>query len=105
MYLVESQISPIVTSNYTIQSGEYLIRFDSSGGSFDITLPDPSIPRKLLLIDVAGQASNGITVKRYTNESIGGQYIDLLLNQNWGTQSGLELVSDGTNWWMIGFLP
>lgn len=89
------------TADYTLSLFDGLIPFDSSGGSFNLFLPNPaSFPNQSYRIADVGAAANSfpITLKRFASENISGLAQDYLLE----AQDGVwEVFSDGTNWYML----
>lgn len=88
------------TSNYTITNIDGTIVADSSGGVFNLTLPDPStvIGRIYRIIDKAGTFNtNNVTLVRFGSEKISGIAASRSLQANWGFYT---ITSDGTDWYL-----
>lgn len=107
MRLISAYEMPaVITANYTIQEDDYIIRYDSHAGVFNIYLPDPSLGRReLKFIDVrSGESdSNGVNLVPFASEKIGGfTGVKNLPMQSGPGQTLFALVSDLTNWWQEG---
>ena len=105
MSYTESQMPAIITSNYTIQEGEEVIRYDSSAGIINIQLPDPSVERRVLrFIDTRASESdsNGVNLLQYGSEKIGGNAVTKNIAPNYGSECGVEFFSDLTHWRQMG---
>ena len=91
----------VTTSTYTVDTtggtnDNILVNY---AGACTITLPTPKLGRQLKIKDISGAAStNNITVSHHGSENIDGSGT-YVLNLNY---AGIELVSDGTNWFVIG---
>lgn len=105
MSYTESQMPSIITANYTVQPYDVVIRYNSSGGVFDIQLPDPSLGRRVLrFIDTrASEAdSTGVNLLQYASEKIGGVAATKNIPANTGVEAGVEFFSDLTHWRQMG---
>lgn len=92
------------SSACTVNSTAYIVTYDSSAGSFNIQLPDPAEKRELIFSDeTAGDwTSNGVTLLQYGSEKISGVAASKVIPPNWGSQSGILLISDGVNYNQVG---
>lgn len=89
-----------VTSINSVTSGAldivYLV--DTSGGSFNFTLPAPVSGHRLVIKDKTGSfQANPLSVLQHSSELIEGLAATKTLSTNWGAWS---LFTDGTNWYM-----
>lgn len=92
----------VKTANYTIASTDVYVYADTTGGAFNLTLPDPStVTNKTFWIKDTGGAfgTNNLTVVRFGSESIEGLASSLVLSANWGMYG---IRSNGTNWFKVG---
>jgi len=90
------------TANHTISAvSDQFILVDTSGGAFNLTLPNPATTNRIFTIkDVAGSlATNAVTIVRFGSEKFEGLAASYAWGQNFGR---LRIVSDGTDWWIIG---
>ncbi|MCP3980743.1 MAG: hypothetical protein GY716_15685 [bacterium] len=96
-------VAPVATRTetsgpYTVVAGDTLILGDATAGAFDVDLPAAatSAGRYLIVkkIDVSG---NAITVDGNSAETIDGAATVVLASQ----YDSVQLVCDGTEWWII----
>lgn len=90
------------TANYTVTSTDYVLFCNSSGGVFNLTLPQPSTVtgRMYRVIDTGGAFNtNNVTLVRFASEQISGLAASKPLTTNWGYY---ELISNGTDWFLGG---
>lgn len=88
-----------VNSNHTVTIAERILLCDSTGGTFNITLPDPSLRKSFKIKDVGGAfGTNNVTLVRFGSENIEGLAASFALASNYGSYI---LFSDGTNWWLL----
>lgn len=88
------------TANYTITAADDIIFIDTSGGAFNLTLPNPStVTGKIYkIIGTSGTMNtNPVTLVRFGSEMIEGLAASKLLQTNWGW---FQVVSNGTNWFV-----
>jgi hypothetical protein len=87
------------TAAYTVLSTDGVVLGDASGGAFTFTLPTAaSISGRLITLMKTDSSANRITIDGNGSETINGDTTRIL-----GAQySFLRLVSDGTNWLIIG---
>lgn len=88
------------TTNYTVTTADRIIFVDSSGGAFNLTLPDPSTATgiEFRIIDSTGNLNaNNVTLVRFATEKISGVAASRALQADWGYY---KLVSNGTDWFL-----
>lgn len=84
-----------VTGNYTIAENEVVLA-DASGGSITVTLPSPS-ESGIITVKKTDSSSNSVVIATPNSESIdGGASLTIT-----GQYVSRELVSDGTNFYII----
>jgi hypothetical protein len=91
-------VSQAKTANYTAATNDTLIKVDSSGGAFDITLPTAvGIDGKEYVIIATAVGSNaGVSLKTTSSQTIGGlASANIILNT---AKDSIRVVSDGANW-------
>lgn len=98
-------ITPIKTANYTASVGE-LVRVDSSGGSFTVTLPAASDGAIVAVFDVTNSCdTHAVTVAPSSGKTVEGDAAGLLVDVE-GAYVGLLYSASGTNWKIQdSFLP
>jgi hypothetical protein len=84
-----------VASSDTNASDDDEILADSSSNSVNITLPTPSQGVRVRVMRIA--SANNVVVERNGTEQIQRQSSNLTLND----LESVELVSDGTDWWIV----
>lgn len=104
--LTPQQMPAVINANYTVQENDYVIRYDSHLGSFNIQLPDPTLGRRVLkFIDVrSGDSdSNGVYLVPFSTERIGGFTGPKQLTAQFGPgQTLFTVYSDLIDWWQEG---
>lgn len=71
---------------------------DTSGASFNFTLPAPVTGHKIIIKDKTGNfQTNPLSVLQHSTEKIEGLAATKLLQTNWGAYS---FFTDGTDWYM-----
>ena len=96
---VSYEVSGVKTAAYTPVAPGEVVRCDTSGGAFTVSLPATHISGDSYIIkDVAGTAdTNNITVDPADADTIDGlssYTID-------GEREALQVISDGTNWMIV----
>ena len=72
---------------------------DTSGGSFNLTLPTPTINVFVTIKDIKGTFNtNNLIIIRNGSEKIENIAANRILNSNW---SSVTFMADGTNWFMF----
>lgn len=87
-----------ITSNRNINCSDTVVRADSSGGSFTLTLPSAATcPSKILRFVLTAAGSNaGLKLATTGGQTIGGlASLNIIMNT---ANDTLEVASDGTNW-------
>jgi hypothetical protein len=101
MSYTESPIGLVTkNANYTILVSDRTILVDTSGGAFNLTLPNPATVTGIIfrIIDKAGFLNtNNLTLVQFAAEMIEGLAASKVFQTNWG---GWDVVSDGTNWYI-----
>lgn len=98
VYLGSGNISS-TTSNHTVAAGERIFLVDTTGGAFNLTLPNPSLRQVVIVKDIAGiLQTNPLTVVRFASESIDGTAADKILRTAYGCWT---FISNGTNWFVL----
>ena len=90
-----------ISSNTTITDTDnnLILLVDTTGGAVTITLPDPTLGRRVVMIkDVADFNENNCTIAPDGSENIDGVAASKVLDQMGGTW---VLISDLTDWWTI----
>jgi hypothetical protein len=82
-------------SPYSASNRDYILA-DASGGAITVTVPSPS-SNSYIGIKKTDSSANVVTVQQNAAETIDGQTSITLEGQN----EYVELVSDGTNWYII----
>lgn len=93
-------VSSVKTSAYTVAPAtDYIVRVDSSGGAFTVTLPASHTSGDMVVIkDVAGSAgTNNVTIDPADADTIDGA-ASVALTVNY---QALSFVSNGTNWFIV----
>lgn len=93
-------VSSVKTANYTASiTADYVIRVDSSGGGFTVSLPAGHAAGDTLVIkDVSGSAgTNNVIIDPNAAETIDGS-ATFTMSVNY---QSVTVVSDGTNWAII----
>lgn len=92
------------TANYTITTSDSMIFMDSSGGAFNLSLPDPATvvsggsTRVYRLVDTKGTLStNNVALVRFGSEKIEGIAASRILQTDWGFW---QLTTNGTDWFL-----
>ncbi len=98
---VKANVTTALTSNYVITAADGKIFCNSSGGSFNVTLPDPStvVGRDFYVIDANGGFSTSafVTLVRFGSEKINGITASRELHAPWGFY---HVTTNGTDWWV-----
>ncbi len=85
------------STTYSVVATDYVILM--TGNAFTATLPAPASGRTLIFKDAAGNAATqNKTISHSASETIDGA-ATYVLNVN---NAAIKLVSDGTNWFVIG---
>lgn len=87
--------------NLVVTDAFGIIKLDSSGGSFEIQLPNPALfaNRTVTFKDVGGAlSSNPVQLTRFANEEIGGMAANYQLEADFGSWN---LWTDGVDWFLI----
>ncbi len=99
------QLTSTKTSAHTVGAADdgRVILIDSSGGSFDLDLPDPTTLRAgfvTRIVDVGGAlVANPVTLDRFGAETIGGVAQDFMFRADFGEW---VLRRNGPNWLISG---
>ncbi len=99
------QLTSTKTSAHTVGAADdgRVILIDSTGGAFDLDLPDPTTLRPgfvTRIVDVGGALStNPVTLDRAGSEQISGVASNYLLRADYGEWT---LRRDGSNWLLVG---
>jgi hypothetical protein len=88
----------VVTSDYSASWTDHVILVDASGGPVTVTLPNPLVIKKDLIIKKIDSSANAVTVAPYGSETIDGASLVILTDQN----SFIHVISNGMNWYVIG---
>ena len=87
------------TGNYTATTADVVIRCDSSGGAFTITLPAASgNGGRFYIIQKTDSSTNAVTIDGNASETVEGATTYLLYKQN----ESLLITCDGSNWQTAG---
>lgn len=97
-YDVDREKATVHSTTGSIGADTTIVLADSSGGNITLTLPDPTVYEKRLIIhhSVGG---NKVTISKYDSDTVvltGGETSDTIIMATQG--DSVELVSDGTNW-------
>ncbi len=88
-----------VSSNYFAEVGNYVLLVDASVGTVIVTMPDPvEAIGKTISVCKVDNSANTVTISPNFIELIAGETSQTLLYDG----EVLELVSDGTNWYLGG---
>lgn len=92
------------TANYTILASDHIIYVDSSGGTFTLTLPNPTTvstattTQTFIIIDTTGNLStNNITLARFGSEKIEGLASSKPLETDWGSYT---ITTNNVDWFV-----
>lgn len=100
VYLNSAANVVTVSSNHTVLSTEYIILLDSSGGVFNLTLPNPNTVQMFIIKCSTGSCqTNPVTIVRNGSEQIDGTAASKVFSVNFGSWM---FVSNGTNWFTVG---
>lgn len=89
-----------VTNNYLCTAANDVVLADVSGGALAVTLPDASASLgKVLTVKKSDSSTNDVTVQT-AGGNIDGN-VSVTLSGSGGAMPALEVVSDGTNWFII----
>jgi hypothetical protein len=83
-------------SAYTVVSADEIVKCDSSGGAFTVTLPTAASYKKPLTIVKVSSDFTGITIDGNGSETINGALTIKIHSQ----YESVTLVSDGSNWFI-----
>jgi hypothetical protein len=89
------------SGNYSLLASDQIALVDTSGGSFTLTLPDPSTVSGhfFYIVDQTGSLGmNPLTLARFAAEMIEGVASSKVFQTAWG---GWTVFSDGTNWFVF----
>ena len=86
------------TTTYAILASDELIKVDTSGGAFTVTLPNATgLAGKEYIIKKMSSDLNTLTIATTSSQTIDGA-----LTQGISTQyTSLTLISDGSNWIIV----
>ena len=92
-----------VTANYTVQAADYMIFCNNAGGGTKvITLPDPTTNGGRLIAVKRVNNGSGSPFNCQVNGLNAQEGPNLTLAQpSSGAVSGVTVMSDGTNWWVV----
>lgn len=92
------------SANYTILSTDRIIYVNTSGGAFNLTLPDPTTvststtTQTFTIIDIGGTLNtNNVTLVRFGSEKIEGLTASKLLQTNWGAY---RITTNNVDWFI-----
>lgn len=85
-----------VSTNTTLTNLNDVVLVNATSAAIDITLPTPS-DGKLFYIKKTDGSANLVNILPSSSETIDGESRNVLLSQ----YDCIELVSDGTNWWVL----
>jgi len=85
-----------VSANTTLTNSNDVVLVNAAGGAINITLPTPS-DGKLFYIKKTDSSVNAVNVLPSSSETIDGESRNVLQGQ----YDSVELISDGTNWWVL----
>lgn len=91
--------SPALASD---QTKLYMRLFDDGVTGRTLTLPDPTSHRNPIWIRVLAAPAGGHTIARFGSENIDGTASNLVIGTLTTQLSDVVLVSDGTDWWIMG---
>jgi hypothetical protein len=92
-----SEVTAVKTSVYSIAASDKIIRVDSTGGAFYLTLPDPALKWFGYIQDVGGMLSTyQVTLLQYSAEMINAIAASRAL---YGDYNLYLVWSDGLNYW------
>lgn len=87
------------TTTYTALVQDDVIKADTSGGAWTLTLPDATTCRgKVLYIKKVSSDANSLTIDPNGSQTIDGMTTRVLIVQ----YDFMAVVSDGSNWQIIG---
>jgi hypothetical protein len=88
------------TANYTATATDAILLGDATGGAFAFTLPAASAnPGKRYSVKKLDSSGNSVTISPNGGDLIDGSASQILSQP----KQALTIVSDGTNWQIIGF--
>lgn len=95
-------VDPTTTkiANYTLTLNDRIVFVDTSGGAFNLTLPNPSTATGVVyrIFDSTGSFSvNNLTLVRFGSEKISGVAASRVFSTDWGAW---DVVSNGTDWFV-----
>ena len=99
---VVATYSGVKTANYTIATSDYLIYCATSGGAFNLQLPNPATyPGQVWIVkNTDGYfGANPVTLLQHSSENIENVAASRQLTSNYGCYT---ITNDSTNWWIIG---
>jgi hypothetical protein len=98
-------VSTVKTSAYSITTSDMLIRYNTTGGAFTITLPASDATNKgqmVIVKDVGGfvgQVGKAMTLARTGGDTIDGSATNIIVN--FAPFVSLTLIADGAGGWVI----
>jgi len=92
-------IAAAKTAAYTAKITDKLIKLDSSGGVFTVTLPTAvGAAGQTLTFKMVGTGTNAVTLDGDGTETIDGSATNTELDAQWDV---ITLMSDGSNWLIV----
>lgn len=96
--IIERQSS--YTTTVTLKIDEGMVFLDASGGVFTVTLPFAAgATKRVIRLKRTEAGANNITIASQAGDNVDGAATFVLLG---GSLGFIDLVSDGTDWWIIG---